>query len=44
MGRGYFNPSIKRIKPSSVAYNNSVKKNIKKTLSKKNHEVRKKIQ
>jgi hypothetical protein len=25
MGRGYFNPSIKRIKPSSVAYNNSVK-------------------
>jgi hypothetical protein len=43
MGRGYFNPSIKRIKPSSVAYNNSVKKNIKKKLSKK-HEVRKKIQ
>lgn len=25
MGRGYFNPSIKRVNPSVVAYNNSIK-------------------
>jgi hypothetical protein len=25
MSRGYFNPSIKRVNPAKIAYNNSIK-------------------
>lgn len=40
MSRGYFNPSIKRIPPSTVAYNNSIKNAAKqKSVTKRSDQI-----